>query len=79
MPHRVVGLYLLAAAASLQAGLATAAEGQTNRIAIAYEAVKNPAHQPIYDTIKQRQALEKFQMIFGPFRLPVELTLKTAG
>lgn len=79
MLHRLAASCLLAAAIGFQGGAATAADEQTNRIAIVYEPVKNPAHQPIYDTIKQRQALEKFQMIFSPFRLPAELTLKSTG
>lgn len=79
MLYRLACLPLLAAAIAFQGSAAGALEGQTNRIAIVYEAVKNPAHQPIYDAIKRRQALEKIQMIFSPFRLPEELTLKATG
>jgi hypothetical protein len=44
---------------------------------IEYVPPKNPAFQPIYDALKQRQALEKLQQIFSPFRLPFDMTLKT--
>jgi hypothetical protein len=39
----------------------------------------NPAHQAIYELLKEKQTLEKLQKIFSPLRLPIELTLKTVG
>ncbi len=56
-----------------------AAQAQTGRIKIAYVAPKNPAHQPIYERLKERRALEKLQRILGPFRLPRPLTVKVEG
>src|SRR6267378_182774 len=49
----------------------------SSRILIDYVAPKNPKHRPIYDLLKERRALEKLQEIFGAFRLPNDLTLRT--
>jgi hypothetical protein len=46
---------------------------------VEYVPPTNPAHQALYDMLRQRRALEKLQEIFSPFRLPIELTLKTVG
>ena len=56
-----------------------AAEVQTNRMRIEYVAPTNPAHQALYELLKEKRALEKLQEIFSPFRLPVDLTLRTVG
>jgi Putative metallopeptidase len=55
------------------------ADTQSKRIAIEYEPPKNPAHQPLYEMLKERRVLEKLQEIFSPFQLPIELTFKTVG
>jgi hypothetical protein len=55
------------------------ADAKSNRITLQYEPPKNPAHQPLYEMLKQRRVLEKLQEIFSPFLLPVELTFKTVG
>src|SRR4249920_3269293 len=60
-------------------GSAAAADPQSRRILIDYVAPKNPEHRPIYDLLKERRALEKLQEIFGAFRLPNDLTLRTLG
>jgi len=39
----------------------------------------NPAHQPLYDLLKQHRTLEKLQQVFSPFRLPIDLTLRAIG
>jgi hypothetical protein len=57
----------------------TAADAQTNRIRIEYFAPEDPTLQPIYEMLKERRALEKLQEIFSPFRLPIELTLRTGS
>jgi hypothetical protein len=51
---------------------------QTNRVSIAYIAAKDPVLQEFYSLLAQRHALEKIREILGPFRLPEELTIKTA-
>ena len=55
------------------------ADVQSKRIGIEYEPPKNPAHQPLYEMLKEHRVLEKMQEIFSPFQLPIELTFKTAG
>ena len=50
-----------------------------NRIEIAYVEPKNPAHQKIYEVLKQRRVLERFQAYLSALRLPRTLTLKTDG
>ncbi|MBV9240038.1 MAG: hypothetical protein JOZ94_29735 [Xanthobacteraceae bacterium] len=50
-----------------------------NRILIEYVPPKNPDHQKIYETLKGREVLEKLQQIFSPFKLPIDVTLKTVG
>ena len=55
------------------------ADTQSKRIGIEYELPKDPAHQPIYEMLKERRVLEKLQEIFSPFQLPIELTFKTVG
>ena len=55
------------------------AMAQTNRVRVEYVPPTNPAHQPLYELLKQRRTLEKLQEIFSPFRLPIDLTLRTVG
>ncbi len=46
-------------------------------IRVEYVPPKNPEHQKIYDMVKQRRTLETVRKIFSPFRLPVDLVIKT--
>ena len=69
-----VGLALAGSAAP-----AAADAPQPNRIKIEYVPPKNPDHQKIYESLKQHQVLEKLQEIFSPFKLPIDVTLKTVG
>ena len=55
------------------------ADVQFKRIGFEYEPPKNPAHQPLYEMLKEHRVLEKMQEIFSPFQLPIELIFKTAG
>lgn len=71
-------LTLATAGAVLVPQLASAA-ARPNRIQIEYVEPKNPAHQPIYDRLKQARFLEKMQEFLSPFRLPRMLLLKTVG
>jgi hypothetical protein len=61
------------------AAAAKAGSAKPNRIKIEYVAPKNPAHQPIYDRLKQARFLEKVQDFLSPFRLPRPLLMKTVG
>ena len=56
-----------------------AAEAQANRMVVEYVPPTNPAHQALYQRLKERRVLEKLQEIFSPFQLPVELKLRTVG
>jgi Putative metallopeptidase len=71
----LAGTWILLALGSAMA----ATEAQPQRIRIEYVKPENPAHQQLYEAIQERRALEKLQEIFGPFRLPTELTIKTIG
>jgi hypothetical protein len=75
---RLVSLIGLACLASPPTS-ALAAEGQPNRMQFEYVPPTNPAHQHLYDLLKQRRVLEKLQEVFSPFRLPIDLTLRTVG
>jgi hypothetical protein len=55
------------------------ADAQSKRISVEYEPPKNPAHQRLYEMLKEHRVLEKLQEIFSPFQLPIELTFKTVG
>jgi len=52
-------------------------DAQPNRIRIEYVPPTSAKHQNIYEMVKERQALEKLQEIYGAFRLPFDLTLRT--
>ena len=66
-------------AALLGAGTSLNANAEPHRIRVEYVPPSNPAHQALYELLRQRRALEKFQEIFSPFRLPIDLTLRTLG
>ena len=44
-----------------------------------YAPPKNPAHQTLYELLKEYRALEKLQELLSRFRLPRLLTLKLEG
>jgi Putative metallopeptidase len=54
-------------------------EARSNRIRVEYVPPTNPDHQNIYNMVKGDHALETVQQIFAPFRLPVDLTIRTVG
>ena len=70
----VIGIALLAATAST-----AFAASKSNRVSISYVPPKNPAHQAIYEGLKQRRPLEKLQEFLAPFRLPRTLKISLAG
>jgi hypothetical protein len=70
-------LYIVDARAVLPAGAAV--EPQHGQVFIAYETPKNPEHQKVYERIKEFRALEMLKQLLGPFRLPVDLEISTAG
>src|SRR5499426_2817412 len=83
-PGRVMRTAKLALAAAswllLAIGSAPAANNaEPQRIRIEYGKPQNPAHQKLYEMMQEHRVLEKLQEIFGPFRLPADLTIKTIG
>jgi hypothetical protein len=58
---------------------ASAAGSKPNRIQFEYVPPKNAQHDEVYRYVKEGAALEKVQKIFSPFRLPIDLTVKTLG
>ena len=56
-----------------------AAPARANRVSVSYVPPKNPAHQPIYDQLKEVGFLEKLQKLLTPFRLPRALLVKVEG
>lgn len=78
--HSVSAIALAIFAASLWApGASAAADAQPNRIRIEYVPPKSPEHQRIYEIVKEHRTLEKLQEIYGAFRIPMDLTLRTVG
>ena len=58
---------------------ASAASYKSGQIRVEYVLPKNPAHQPIYERLKQARALERIQTLLSPLRLPRPLLLKVSG
>src|SRR6476659_9885496 len=58
---------------------AQAAAARASRVSVSYVPPKDPAHQPIYDQLKQLRFLEKLQQFLTPFRLPRALLVKVEG
>jgi hypothetical protein len=54
-------------------------EPRPNRIQFEYVAPKDPRHEHVYKHVKEGLALERVQQLFSPFRLPVDLTVRTIG
>jgi len=53
--------------------------GETDRIRISYVPPENPAHQQIYELLKERQTLENLKEFLSPFRLEWVLNLSLSG
>ena len=70
----VGGIVLVAATATT-----AFAAPKTNRVSVSYVLPKNPAHQPIYERLKERRTLERLQEFLSPFRLPRTLKISLAG
>src|SRR5262249_52715921 len=52
---------------------------RTDRVRIEYVPPKNDDQKVVHDKLKERGALEMVQKLFSPFRLPVDLTVRTVG
>jgi hypothetical protein len=77
MTQRVLWLAFLVLALLLPGKNASAEDARPDRIKIDYVAPTNPEQKAIYDSLRSRAVLEKLQKIFAPFKLPLDLTLKT--
>jgi Putative metallopeptidase len=58
---------------------AQAAPARSNRVSVSYVPPKNPAHQPIYQQLRDLRFLEKLQVFLSPVRLPRTLLVKVEG
>jgi hypothetical protein len=52
--------------------------GQPNRVSVAYVPTDDLVLKEVYGLLRDRRALESVQEMLSPFRLPEELTIKTA-
>jgi Putative metallopeptidase len=80
--RRSTGVLLSAAFVSfviIQQAPAAETDAQPNRIKIEYFDPPNPALRGVYELVKHRRTLERVQQVFSPFRLPVELTIRTGS
>ena len=70
----------LAALLSITA-VATAAAGgtKTNQITFSSEPPETPAHQALYEELRDRRVLERLQEFLSPFRLPRTLKFTMTG
>jgi len=59
--------------------LAAETDAQSNRIRIEYFDPPNPALRGVYELVKKRRTLERIQEVFSPFRLPIELIIRTGS
>jgi putative metallopeptidase DUF4344 len=79
---RKAAIALIAVCAALLSMQATAKKPpvlKPNRIDISYAVPQNPAHQQIYELLKERRVLERFQAYLSALRLPTTLILKSDG
>jgi Putative metallopeptidase len=70
----VAGMVLVTATATT-----AFAASRSNRVNVTYVLPKDPAHQPIYERLKEHRALERLQKFLSPFRLPRTLKVSLAG
>ena len=74
----ISGIVLITALAMTVCNAVEAKE-KTNQVRVKYVPPKNPAHQPIYDLLKERQSLEQLQEFLSPFRLQWTLNISLIG
>jgi hypothetical protein len=59
--------------------LAQTTAPNTNRVRITYVPPDDPSHRPLYQFLRQHNALEKLQELLTPFRLPRTLAIRLEG
>ena len=71
---------LVCVAAFISGGIAPArADDQPNRIIVEYVPPQDPAHQSMYEWLREHHVLERSKELFSPFRLPTDLVLRLQG
>jgi hypothetical protein len=70
-----IAMILLTALAMTACTAEKTNQAKTDQIRISYVSPKNPAHQEVYELLKERQSLEKFQELLSPFRLEWTLNI----
>src|SRR5262245_55836984 len=77
----IAGQQAIAEPATERASTASVADeaqdARPNRIQFEYVPPQNPQLEAVYNQLKQGHALEKIQQLFSPFRIPIDLTVKT--
>ena len=58
----LAGLLSIAAIA-----MAAVGESKTNQVTFSYEPPENPAHQAVYEDLRDRRVLERLQELLSPF------------
>ncbi len=74
-----VAVFLLAAVVTNGIVPTFASEMAAGRINIEYVPPKNRDHEALYLQLMERMSLEKIRAIFMPFRLPVDVKIRTIG
>jgi hypothetical protein len=74
--HISVPSAFVAAIGVLACDVAVAQGSRTGRVDIMYVAPKSAGLQPVYQYLKDAQALEKIRGVLSPLRLPRQLTIK---
>jgi hypothetical protein len=75
----VAALLLAAALGESGPAPAFAEDMAAGRIQIEYAAPKNPDHEALYNELVERTSLEKIKAILMPFRLPMDVKIRTIG
>jgi hypothetical protein len=77
--RQAAGLATAVSAVLCAACAANAQPEKAERIVIEYVAPINPAHKPLYDLLKENQALERVKEVLAPVRWPRLLRLEVKG
>jgi hypothetical protein len=78
-PGAIMRIHLFAVSIVVAALFATPAWSNMGRIRFDYLPPENPAHEPIYKSLKQHRVLETLQGLLSTFRLPKSLLLQAKG
>lgn len=79
MRSKVTRLLALAALAPSTAFALDLATHKPDRLRLEYHAPKNPAHEHIYNKLREQRVLERLAEFAAPFRLPRDVLMKIEG